>query len=253
MSGHSKWSNIKHRKEAVDAKKGVLFTRLAREIAVAAREGGGGDSASNYRLRLAVDKAKQGNMPTDNIDRAIKKGLGVAENGARFEEALYEGYGPGGAAILLQVFTDNRNRTASEVRTLFSRNGGNLVEAGSVAWIFESKALVSVEGVDDAQAEEIALAAIDASAEDFKVEDGVLEVTGPPSGLEAISQAVRDHGATPDSATVTMLPKTTLAMDAGAATQVLRLLDRLEELDDVQGVFTNADFPDEALAEYQNA
>ena len=250
MSGHSKWSTIKHKKAVVDARRGQLFTKLARELTVAARVGGG-DPSMNGRLRLAMERAKQANMPVDNIERAVKKGTGEGQGAGSLEELSYEGYGPGGAAILLQILTDNRNRAASEVRTLFSRNGGNMGEAGSVAWIFESKAVLTVEGLDHPKAEEVALAAIDAGADDFKVEDGLLEMDGPPAVLEAMQQAVREHDVEATSASVTMVPKSTVPLDERAATQTLRLLDRLEELDDVQQVYTNADFPDEVLEQYR--
>ena len=250
MSGHSKWSTIKHKKAALDAKKGAVFTKLARDIAVATREGGSGDPAMNFRLRLAMDKARQANMPTDNVQRAVKKGLGVGTDGVVFEEAVYEGYGPGGAAIMLKTLTDNRNRTAAEVRAAFSRGGGNMGEVGSVAWIFDSRAFVTVEDVKQEKADEVALTAIDAGAEDFNAEDGALEITGPPAALEAITGVVKQAGLEPAQATVTMVPSTTVELEAGAAGQTLRLLDRMEEVDDVQQVFTNADFTDEALRKY---
>ena len=251
MSGHSKWSTIKHKKAAIDAKKGVAFTKLARDITVAAREGGSGDPTMNFRLRLVIDKARAANMPADNVDRAIKKGLGQSADGVAFEEIVYEGYGPGGAAIMLMAMTDNRNRTASEVRSVFSRCGGNLGETGSVAWNFESKAVVAVEECGADKAEEVALDAIDAGAEDVKVEDGGIEITGPPAALEPITEAVRSHGLEPSNATVTMIPKTVTALETAHAGQTLRLLDRIDELDDIQQVFTNADFPDEALEKYK--
>jgi YebC/PmpR family DNA-binding regulatory protein len=247
MSGHSKWANIKHKKGILDAKKGVAFTKLARELTVATRQSNSGDPAENPRLRLAIDKARQANMPNDNVERAIKKGLGAGDEDANLEETIYEGYGPGGAAILLHALTDNRNRTAAEVRSTFARGGGNLVEAGSVAWIFESKAAVTVEGIEPQKAEELALIAIDVGAEDFKLEDGNLELTGPPAALDAIHRTVGDNGITATTASITMLPKTTTPLVNGDAAQTLRLLDKLEDLDDVSEVFTNADFPDEVL------
>ena len=253
MSGHSKWANIKHKKGAMDAKKGAVFTKLARELTVTTRQGGSGDPETNHRLRLAIDRAKQANMPHDNIERAIKKGLGAPEDGTALEEAVYEGYGPGGAAILVQSVTDNRNRTSSEVRALFTRAGGNLGAAGSVAWLFENKAIISVEGANDAKAEELALAAIDAGAEDFEAKDSVLEIWGPPSSLESMQQTLRIHGAEPASSTVTMLPQTTTRLDDSAGVQTLRLLEKLEDLEDVSHVFTNAEFPDEVLEKYQPA
>ena len=250
MSGHSKWSTIKHKKAAIDAKRGAVFTKLARDIIVAAREGGSGDPSMNLRLRIAMDKARQANMPSDNVDRAIKKGLGIGGDGVVFEEAVYEGYGPGGAAIMLKALTDNRKRTAAEVRATFSRGGGNLGEAGSVAWIFESRAMVTVEDLTDGQAEELALAAIDAGAEDFDVDGGTLEITGPPASLEPITEVLKEAGVESTQATVTMVPSTTVELDTGRAGQTMRLLDAMEELDDIQQVFTNADFTEEALAAY---
>jgi YebC/PmpR family DNA-binding regulatory protein len=252
MSGHSKWSTIKHKKAAIDAKKGVAFTKLARDITVATREGGSGDPAMNFRLRLIIDKARAANMPAENVDRAIKKGLGIGADGVVYEEIVYEGYAPGGAAIMLMALTDNRNRTASEVRAAFSRGGGNLGESGSVAWIFESKAVVSIEELSEELTEEVALDAIDAGADDFKTEDGGLEITGPPASLQPITEILKTRGLEPANATVTMVPKTVMALEANHAGQTLRLLDRIDELDDIQQVFTNADFTDEALETYSN-
>jgi len=250
MSGHSKWSTIKHKKAAIDAKKGAVFTRLAREVTLAAREGQSGDPAMNFRLRLTMDKAKAANMPLENVERAIKKGLGQGSDGVMFEEIVYEGYSPGGAAIMLRALTDNRNRTASEVRSTFSRAGGNLGETGSVAWNFESKAVVSVEGVSSEQAEELELAAIDAGADDIKADEGNVEITGAPSSFQSLVECVKARGLEPANATVTMVPKTVTELDVSAATQTMRLIDRIEELDDIQEVFTNADFPEEAIEKY---
>lgn len=249
MSGHSKWSTIKHKKAAIDAKRGQLFTKVAREITVAARQGGG-DADMNPRLRLATDKARAANMPMDNIDRAIKKGTGADQDGVNFEEITYEGYGPGGAAILLQVLTDNRNRTAPEVRAVFAKSGGSMGEVGSVAWIFMSKAVITVENIQDESADGISLAAIDAGADDFKIEDGNLEIYGHPSTLEALRSVVTNSGIEPTQATVTMIPNNTISLDDNSAKQTLRLLDKLEDLDDVQQVFTNGDFSDAVLEEY---
>lgn len=250
MSGHSKWSTIKHKKAAIDAKRGAVFTRLAREVTVATRAGASGDPSMNFRLRLIMDKAKAANMPAENVDRAIKKGLGIGSDGAVFEEITYEGYSPGGAAIMLMALTDNRNRTASEVRAAFSRAGGNMGESGSVGWIFEPMAVISVDEVSEEQAEEIELAAIDAGAEDFKSEDGNLEISGPPSSLQALMECVKTQGLEPSNAVVTMVPKTLMGLDTNKAGQTMRLIDKIEELEDVQEVYTNADFPEEALAAY---
>lgn len=252
MSGHSKWSTIKHKKGALDAKRGALFTKLGREITVAARQGGSGEPGMNPRLRLAIDKARQNNMPMDNIDRAVKKGTGEGSDGAHFEQTTYEGYGPGGAAVLVQALTDNRNRTASEVRAAFSRGGGNLGESGSVAWQFDQKAVVIIENVPQETAVEVELAAIDVGADDTNFDDGTLQLTARPPELDAITQLVRESGLEPASATLAMVPNTLTALETGTATQTLRLIDRLEDLDDIQTVFTNADFPDEVLASYGN-
>ena len=251
MSGHSKWSTIKHKKGVLDVKRGALFTKLAREVTVAARAAGG-DPGMNPRLRLAIEKARQNNMPMDNIDRAVKKGTGEGSDASNFEEITYEGYGPGGAALLVQALTDNRNRTASEVRTIFSRGGGNMGEAGSVAWQFEHKAVVTVEEVDQAKAEEVELAAIDAGADGVTADDHNLQLTGDPSALDAIVRAVREHGLEPSSVTLAMVPKILAMLQEGTATQTLRLIDKLDELDDIQNVYTNADFPEEALEKYGN-
>ena len=252
MSGHSKWSTIKHKKGALDAKRGALFTKLAREVTVAAKSGGG-DPGMNPRLRLAIDKARQGNMPLDNIERAIKKGTGEGSSAADFVEVFYEGYGPGGAALLVQVLTDNKNRTASDVRTIFSRGGGNLGGAGSVAWQFEQRAVLTAESVAEESAEDAELAAIDAGADDVNFDDGTLRVTGEPADLDQLASALRDAGVEPNNASLEMVPKTLTALQSPQATQTMRLIDKLEDLDDVQNVFTNADFPEEALAEYSTA
>ena len=251
MSGHSKWSTIKHKKAAIDAKRGAVFTRLAREVTVATRAGNSGDPAMNFRLRLIMDKAKAANMPSENIDRAIKKGLGIGADGTVFEEITYEGYGPGGAAIMLMALTDNRNPTAAEVRSTFSKAGGNIGEPGSVGWMFESMAVINVDEVSGEKAEEIELAAIDAGADDFKSEeDGSLEITGPPSSLQALLECVKSQGLEASNAVVTMVPKTTMDLDTARAGQTMRLIDKIEELDDIQEVYTNAEFTDEAIEAY---
>lgn len=247
MSGHSKWSTIKRQKGAADAKRGALFTKLAREIQVAARAGGG-DPEMNAALRLAVSKAKDNNMPSDNIERAIKKGTGDLE-GAELQEMRYEGYGPGGAAILIDALTDNKNRTVSEVRNIFTRAGGNMAEAGAVAWVFEPRGVITVE-VDGADADDLALAAIDAGAQDLEVTDGTVDVYTDPRGFEAVRQALEGAGYAVTSGEVTMSPKTTVPLDEQTATKNLRLLEQLEDHDDVQRVFSNADFPDSVLSAY---
>ena len=248
MSGHSKWSSIKHAKGVTDARRGKLFTKLTREIMAAARQGGG-DSAANFRLRMAIQHAKDANMPNDNVDRAVKRGSGD-DGHDRVEEIVYEGYGPGGTAILLEVLTDNRNRTVSEVRSTFTKAGGSLAEAGAVVWQFEQKGVVVVDAVPD-QADELTLAAIDAGADDFETYDSTLHVYSEPGKLEDIRATLAEHTADIKSSEVAMIATNTVAMDEGTALQALRLLDRLEELDDVHRVFSNADFPDKALERYE--
>ena len=223
MSGHSKWSTIKHQKGVTDARRGQLFTKLAREITVAARQGGG-DADTNFRLRLAAQKARENNMPQDNVDRAIKRGAGGGEGGGDLEEALYEGYGPGGVAIMLQALTDNRKRTVSDVRSSFTRAGGSLGEAGCVSWNFESRGVVTAE-VDPDMGEEIALAAIDAGAEDFNLDGSFLEIYTGFENLEALRSSMEEQGVNVTSAELSMVPRNTVMLDARAADQTLRLLD----------------------------
>lgn len=239
MSGHSKWAQIKRSKGAADVKRGQLFTKLGREIAVAVRQGGP-DPETNFRLRLAVQRARDNNMPAENIDRSIKRAAGGGE-GAVLEEGIYEGYGPGGAAILVETLSDNRNRTVSEIRNVFTRGGGNMAEAGAVSWIFESKGVLTLDpaGRDP---DEVALAAIDSGAEDVKVDEESIEVYTQPQELEAVRRAVENQGVKVESAEVAMQPKTTIFLEEREALQALRLIERLEELDDVQRVHFNADF-----------
>jgi len=248
MSGHSKWHSIKHKKGALDAKRGKLFTKLIRELTVSARVGGG-DPDNNSRLRKAIADSKAANMPNDTIQRAIDRGTGKLE-GEQYEEVIYEGYGPGGGAILLQVLTTNRNRTAAEVRSTFSRGGGSLGESGCVAWNFETKGVVTVEVDDEGRADELSLVAIDAGAEDIKYEDGILEIYTTPEKLPAVQSSLTDEGVTLASSDISLVPKTTIGLDGKAAEQTLKLLDTLEELLDVQKVYSNADFPDEVLERY---
>jgi YebC/PmpR family DNA-binding regulatory protein len=247
MSGHSKWANIKHRKSAADAKRGQLFTKLAREIAVAARQGGPNQDM-NFRLRLAVQKAKDNNMPVSNIERAIKRASGEGGQDT-LDEVTYEGYGPGGVALMLQALTSNRNRTVSAVRATLTRAGGNLGESGCVAWNFESKGVITIE-TDPDQAEEIMLQAIDAGADDVKVEGGYVEIQTLPEELESVRRELEAQDINMDTAELSMMPKTTISLDHKTAMQTLRLLDSLEELEDMQKVYANADFPDEVLEEY---
>jgi YebC/PmpR family DNA-binding regulatory protein len=248
MSGHSKWSTIKRAKGATDAKRGQLFTKLTREITIAVREGGG-DVDFNPRLRLAVHRARENNMPVENIERAIKRSSGADGETTQMEEIIYEGYGPGGVAILLHIVTENRNRAAADVRSAMSRNGGNLGEAGCVSWIFNSKGILTME-ISGAQAEEMALKAIDEGAEDFFIEKDLLEINCQPGDLEHLRQ-VLDSNSNVRSAEVSQVPTTTVPLDSKTALQTLRLLDRLEDLEDVQRVYTNADFPDDTFEQYE--
>lgn len=241
MSGHSKWSTIKHKKAAKDEKRGKLFAKLARGIEVAARDGGG-DPEMNAALALAVQKAKDASMPNDNIDRAIKRGTGEVE-GATYDEIWYEGYAPGGVALYVQILTDNRNRAASDVRTAFTRNGGSLGEPGSVAYLFEQKGLIVVSGDED----EIMLAALDAGAEDIRPSGDQFEVITAPSDFAAVRAALAATGVDMETAEVTQLPSTAVPVGEESARQVLRLVDALEDLDDVQTVYGNFDISDEVL------
>ena len=252
MSGHSKWSTIKHQKGAADVRRGAVFTKLTRDITLAVREGGG-DPDMNFRLRLAIDKAKSNNMPLDNVTRAIKRGTGEGGEGEeRLEEVVYEGYGPGGGAILLQAVTTNRNRTAADVRFAFNKGGGNLGESGCVAWNFELKGVLTLEIADEARAEELGLFAIDAGADDISIEDGLLEIQTSPDVLLSVRAALESEGVTPDSAEIAMVPKTTVNLEPKEAAQTLKLLDALEELADVQKAYTSADFPPDVLEQYRS-
>jgi YebC/PmpR family DNA-binding regulatory protein len=248
MSGHSKWSSIKHQKGVTDARRGQLFTKLTREIIVAAREGGS-NPETNFRLRLTVQKARDNNMPQDNIERAIKRGSGEIE-GVALVELVLEGYGPSGTAILVQALTDNRNRTLQDVRNIFSRNGGNLGESGCVGWLFDSKGLIRVD-TNDLDTEEIALQAIDAGAEDVNIENANMEIYTKPEELEAVRRALEQKNIPIASAELSTVPKTTIELEEKAALQTLKLLDKLEELDEVQNVSSNANFPNYVLEKLQ--
>ena len=251
MSGHSKWSTIKHQKGAADAKRGALFTKLSRDIALAVREGGGADPDMNFKLRLALDRAKSSNMPQDSISRAVKRGSGEGNDGETLEQVTYEGYGPGGGAILLQAVTTNRNRTAADVRAAFNRGGGNLGESGCVAWNFDLRGVVTIDIEDEERAEELGLIAIDAGAEDIQIDEGVLEVYALVESLQDVQKSIEAESVPVRSAEMSMVPKATIALGDKEAEQTLRLLDALEDLDDVQKAFTNADFPPEVLERYQ--
>jgi len=251
MSGHSKWSTIKRKKGAADAKRGQLFTKLGRELMIAAKEGGP-DPEANFRLRLVVDKARAANMPKENIERAIQRGAGISKDGVALEDIIYEGYGPGGTALLVEVMTDNRNRSVAEVRRVFSRHGGNLGETGCVGWMFERKGTLTInaEGQDP---EAIALDAIDAGAEDVKVDGNVVEVYTTVEDLQKVRDALLERKYTVDDVELGWVPKTLFQPDQKTAVQNLRLIEALEELDDVQAVHSNLDITDAALAEFEAA
>ncbi len=248
MSGHSKWSTIKHAKGINDARRGKLFTKLTKEIIVAVKQGGT-DPDSNFKLRMAVQRAKDQNLPGDTIDRAIKRASGEGSDGAQMVEATYEGYGPGGIGILVEVLTDNRNRTVSDVRSTLTKGGGNLANSGAVAWQFDQRGVVIAEADDD-DADDLALAAIDAGVIDFDADDGVVSFYATPSDLESVREALDEAGASIRSSELSMVPQNTVELEDREAVRTLRLLDQLEELDDVQRVFSNADFPDQVLADY---
>ena len=246
MSGHSKWSTIKRQKGVTDARRGALFTKVAREISVAARQGGG-DPDANYRLRLAIDKARSVNMPADNIKRTVEKATGGGE-AEQYEEIVYEGYGPGGIAVLVEAQTDNRNRTAAEVRSMFTKSGGQLAGSGAVAWQFEPHGLITVgrAGVD---IDEVTLAAIDAGADDVDSDDEVMEIYTIPGNLESVRKALEAGGVVVESAESTMFAKQTVDLDSSKARQALRLVELLEDLDDVQRVTANFEIPEDVFAE----
>jgi len=250
MAGHSQFKNIMHRKGAQDKKRAKIFAKLIREVTVAAKSGLP-DPDSNPRLRSAIVAARAANMPKDNIDRAIKKVAG-GDEGENYEEIRYEGYGPGGGAILLQCLTTNRNRTASDVRSAFSRGGGNLGENGCVAWNFDFLGVIGLEMKDEERGEELSMLAIDAGADDVRLEDEFLEIFTAVDQLQTVQKALESEGVPPDAAQLSMVPKTTIALDDKQAEQTLRLLDTLEDLDDVQKAYTNADFSSEVLERYQS-
>lgn len=250
MSGHNKWSKIKNKKGVDDIKKGNLYTKLTREIIIAAKEGGGSVD-SNFRLRLAIQKARDSNMPMDNIDRAIAKGTGSGEGGALTEMTL-EGYGPNGIAIMVNAMTDNRNRTVQEVRSSFTKHGGALGENGCVSWMFKSRGVITVNA-EGANADDLELAAIDAGAEDVNISSGIMEVYTKPDTMEKVRAALEAAKIQVDSSEIQMVPETMVTLDEKGATQALKLIDRLEELDDVQNVYSNVDIPDSVMAAIQAA
>ena len=245
MSGHSKWHSIRHAKGVTDKRRGQLFSKLARAIIVAAREGGP-DPDANLALQNAIDKARAASMPKDNIERAIARGAGTGADAANYEHISYEGYAPGGVAVYVEVLTDNRNRTAGEVRHVFARADGNLAESGAVAWLFERKGVILVDGSVDE--DELTLAAADAGAEDVETDESSLRVTTAPEDLHAVRGALEEAGFSIDSAEATMVPKTTVEIeDEAMARKVVRLMDELEENDDVQAVYSNFDIPERVL------
>lgn len=244
MAGHNKWSSIKHKKGAADKKRGQMFTKLIKEITVAARMGGG-DPDANPRLRHAINQAKSNNMPKDNLERAIKKGTGELE-GVDYEEILYEGYGPGGVAVLVECLTDNRNRTVAEVRHIFSKAGGNLGTDGCVAWMFDKKGLISVSK-EDADEDTLMEVALDAGAEDIKEEGDSFDVIMDPNDFDAVKDAVDDAEIKYSVAEITMLPQNTTAVDVGEAEKIIKFMDALDDSDDIQKFYTNADIPDEVF------
>ncbi len=248
MSGHSKWSTIKRQKGLTDAKRGAVFTKLSREIILAAKQGGP-DTTMNFKLRLAVQRARASNMPNENIERALAKATGSGAD-EQLEELTYEGYGPGGTAILLSCLTDNKNRTVAEVRHRFSRSGGNLGENGSVAWQFAAKGVITIPAAGQ-DADEVALMAIDAGADDVDVGDDSIEVQTDPANLEAVRKALEGNGIEVQNADFAMVPKVMVELDEKTAHQALKLIDALEDLEDVQRVYSNADFSDEALQSYE--
>ena len=249
MSGHSKWSTIKRKKAVVDAKRGQIFTRLGREITVAAREGGG-DTDTNFRLRLAIDKAKAANMPKDNIERAIKRGTGELEGGM-LEEVLYEGYGPHGVGVLVETVTDNRNRAIAEVRHAFNKQGGNTASAGSVAWQFTRMGYIGVSG--DFDSDELFLVAADAGADDVRFEDAIAEVYTGVDDLQDVRNALQEAGYSTVEVSVIYDPNNPVELATAESLQVMRLVESLEELDDVQNVYSSLQISDEAIAALEAA
>jgi YebC/PmpR family DNA-binding regulatory protein len=245
MSGHSKWHSIKHKKGALDAKRGKLFTKFIKEITVAARSGGG-DPDANARLRKAISDAKAGNMPNDTIDRAVRRGTGE-EEGVHYEEITYEGYGPGGVALLIQSMTDNRNRTVAEIRHIFSKNGGNLGESGSVGWMFDKKGYIVVDKAAKSE-EELFELAIDAGADDLRDDEDTFEILTSPDAFEGVLAAVKGAGIEPQAAEVEMVPQNYIRLEGADARQMLKLMEALEDHDDVQKVSANFDISEADMA-----
>lgn len=248
MAGHSKWKQIKRQKAVTDSRRGAVFTKLGREVTMAARAGGG-DPDGNARLRLAILKARESNMPADIIERAINKAVGDQDS-SQLEEVLYEGYGPGSTAVLIEAVTDNRNRTVADIRSAFGRGGGRMGESGSVAWQFTTRGVLTLNLPSGADPDELALAAIDAGAEDFSVEDDIMSIYTRPEELDIVRRAMVEAGQEPSSAEIDRVANNYIDLDDQDALQALKLLERLEDLDDVQKVYSNADFPEEVLAAF---
>jgi len=248
MSGHSKWSTIKRKKAAEDAKRGQVFTKFGRELMIAAREGGA-DPDTNFKLRLVIDKARAANMPKDNIERAIRRGAGQ-EKGEALEEITYEGYGPNGVALLVQVVTDNRNRAVADVRRQFNRHGGSLGESGCVAWLFEPKGYIAV-AVDDKDPEKLFEMAVEAGAEDVEISDDLVEIYTAPGDFQWVQEFLQRRGVALDTAEISMIPKSLTQLDEQDTMKAMRLIEALEELDDVQQVYSTLAISDEVMASYE--
>lgn len=247
MSGHSKWANIKHKKGKADALRGAVTTKISREITVAVRMGGA-DPAGNMRLKLALQKAKANNIPKDNIQRAIQKGLGAQDGANNYEEIMYEGYGPGGVAVLIEIMTDNRNRTAADIRHLFSKYGGNLGESGCVSWMFHKKGIFEIDKATGISEDELMMIALEAGAEDVKSDDEeVFEVITAPEDFSAVEKALEDNKIIVATSEISMIPDTTVALNKEDSEKMIKLMDALEDHDDVQEVYANFDIPDEYI------
>ena len=249
MAGHSKWAQIKRKKAVADARKGQLFTKLAREITAAARAGGG-DPAANVTLRLLIEKAKAANMPKENIERAIQRGTGELK-GEELEELYYEGYGPGGIALMLHVLTDNRNRAVADIRRIFNRQGGSLGESGCVAWMFDKKGVITIEA-NGQDPEELALLAIDAGAEDVEIDDNLVQVYTAPERLAQVKENLEKQAVSIETAELAMVPKSRMELDEHQTIQAMKLIEALEELEDVQDVYSNLEISDTVMAKYES-
>ena len=251
MSGHSHWATIKRKKSAADAKKGKIFTRLAREIVIAARESGG-DPELNVRLGLAIDKAKAANMPKDSIERAIKRGTGEDKEGESFEEILYEGYAPHGVALMIECVTENRNRTVAELRHILSKGGGNMADPGSVSWQFERMTYFALPG-DEYDFDEIFELAVEAGADDIKMDDDLIEIFGKPNSFQAIADHLNKANIKPEDSGIRFLPKQEISLDTEHAVKVMKVIENLEELDDIQNIYSNLEITEEAVTAMENS